>query len=188
MEKGKKKEEETEKRELAPRRDFPGWESGEVDRWFDDMLRDFENRFGDPFPWRFPSRLMVAPWRRFWASTTLPWRLPADVRAPPVDIEDKGTEFIVTAELPGVPKERLDVNVTADGVEISAEARKEEEEREKGYYRKERSYRRVYRRVPLPAEVVPDTAQAKMEHGLLTIRLLKREPTPEPKSHKVKVD
>ena len=74
----------------------------DMDRWFDNFRRSFEVRFGG------------GPLDR-WTDSDL------RVREPLVDLIDKGSEFVVRAELPGVAKEDVDLTVTADGIEIRAE-------------------------------------------------------------------
>src|SRR5437867_12452888 len=73
----------------------------DMDRWFDNFRRSFEERF-----WGGP---LVR-----WTDSDL------RVREPLVDVIDKGSEFVVRAELPGVAKEDVDLTVTPDGIEIRA--------------------------------------------------------------------
>lgn len=147
----------------------PHFSLDELDRWLDQIRSEFERELWRPALW---------PWR----SSALP-----DIRQPLVDIEDKGSEFLMTAEIPGVSKEDIDISVTEDGVEIKAETKREKEEEERGYYRKERSYKQVYRSLSFPSEILPDKAEASMENGLLRLRLPKKEVTPGSKAYKVKV-
>src|SRR5437870_8559377 len=86
----------------------------DVDRWFDAFRRRFEDRVGGGH---------VARW-----SDSEP-----RVREPLVDLIDKGSEFVVRAELPGVAKEDVDLTVTKDGIEIRAETNRSREEKEKNY-------------------------------------------------------
>ena len=190
----KDKERKEEKRAIEPRRsDEPGPGPQDTDQLFDGRWREFENRFGEPFPgfWGGPWRRML-PWLAggFMRPGMMPWRLPglSSVREPLADVEDKGTEFVVVAELPGIPKGDVEVNVSNASVEIRAAVKQETEESEKGYYRKERAFREVYRQLPLPAEVLPNRAEARMEDGLLRIRIPKKEPTPAPRTRKVKIE
>jgi HSP20 family protein len=161
----------------------------EADRLLEQNWRDFESAFWEPMAWPWRASRAILPGQP-WEPTSLPWRFPAltDVRTPLADVEDKGTEFVVTAEMPGIPKEDVDVTVTNDSVEIRAKTTKEEEETRKEFHRKERTFREIYRRLPLPAEVRSEATEARLEDGLLTIRLPKKEPTPAEKEHKVKVE
>ncbi len=141
----------------------------EMDRWFDDLRQNFLN-------WD-PSSL---------APLSEETRL--GVREPLLDLVENGREFVVRAELPGVAKDDVDVNVTPDEIEIKAESKREREEKEKGYYYRERSCSALQRRLPFPAEVLPGQAEASLKDGLLEVRVPKREPTPEKKPVKVRVD
>ena len=92
---------------------------------------------------------------------------------PFVDVIDKGDKVVVAADIPGVEKEDLSVNISGDRLEISAERKKEAEEKKEGYVRRERTYTSYYRVIPLPAEVDADTADATFENGVLEITMPK---------------
>jgi len=139
---------------------------GEMDRMFDDVQRDMEEFFTRP---------------RWW----LPGGLGFPVRRPALNIRDEGKSLVVTAELPGVAKEDINLNITDDTLEIRAETRKETEEKEEGFVRRERSAKSFQRYVMLPAAVDPDHAEASLVDGVLRIDLPKRVPT---RSRKVQVD
>jgi HSP20 family protein len=141
----------------------------EVDRWFDSFRRSFEGRFwGSPF-----ARLRGSD---------------LEVREPLVDLIDKGSEFVVRAELPGVAKEDVDVTVTADGIEIRARTDRSREEKEKGYTYQERTYRAFERTPAFPEAVKADLAAATLKDGVLEVRVPKVAPTPESKPVKVPVE
>jgi len=154
----------------------------EMDRRLEDVRRDMEDIF-----WSAP--LAATPW---FPSTGYMWpelrTLGAlDTVTPRVDIRDKGKELCVTADMPGIPKENIEINVTPTSIEISGEAEKNEEEKEGDYTRQERSYQRFYRLLPLPDEVLSDKAEACVNNGVLEVTLPKKTPTPEPKKSKVPV-
>jgi len=139
----------------------------EMDRWFDSFRRTFEDRF-----WGVPLE-----------------RWDGDiVREPLVDLVDKGSEFVVRAELPGVSKDDVDVQVTPDGIEIRAEANRVREENEKNYAFRERSYQALHRILAFPQEVKADLASATLKDGVLEVRVPKKEPTPAVTPVKVPVD
>ncbi|MFQ6136824.1 MAG: Hsp20/alpha crystallin family protein [Candidatus Hydrothermarchaeales archaeon] len=94
---------------------------------------------------------------------------------PYTDIQETDKEIIITAEIPGVEKEEIDINATEDRIEISAESKREVEEKEGGYLRRERSYGRYYRSYALPASVTPENAKANYKNGVLEVRLPKKE-------------
>lgn len=150
------------------RRGADPWFS-EMDRWFDEIRRDFERSWG-----LWPGR----------ASSLA--ELPA-VRVPALDVRDDGTEVVVTAELPGVSKDDLEIQVTEDGLEIRAQAERAREERDEDYVYRERSLSAFARTVPLSEPVVADKVVADLKDGVLEVRLPKREPTPRANPVKVKV-
>ena len=80
-----------------------GWFE-DMDRWFDNVRRTFEDRF-----WGGPLAR--------WTGSDAP------VREPLVDLIDKGSEYVVRAEVPGVSKEDVDLTVTQDGIEIRAQTK-----------------------------------------------------------------
>ncbi len=105
---------------------------------------------------------------------------------PSVDIKEKGNEFIVTAELPGMDAEDVDISISEDVLTLRGEKKEEREEKEGNYYRRECAYGSFHRDIPLPAEVDPDKAQAEFKRGVLTIRLPKK-PEAQRKAKKIQV-
>jgi HSP20 family protein len=93
------------------------------------------------------------------------------------DVADKGDKFILTADLPGMEKDEVSVNVIDNEIEISAEHKESVEEKEKGYIRKERSETKYYRRLSLPEEITSSKVTAKMTNSVLTVELPKKTPT-----------
>lgn len=93
----------------------------------------------------------------------------------PVDIAEEDGEFVITADLPGVDKEEINITTDEESVEISAESSAEVEEENEKYYRKERSTRRFNRRVNFPSKVDAETVGAEYEDGVLTITAEKEE-------------
>src|SRR5207247_10279832 len=99
-----------------------------------------------------------------------------------------GSELDEQAELPGVAKEDVDLTVTSDGIEVTAESKRSREEDEKDYFYSERTYQALRRVLSFPEEVKADLASATLKDGILEVRIPKREPTPEKKPVKVPVD
>ncbi len=100
---------------------------------------------------------------------------PETTQMPYVDVIDRKTDIVVTADLPGVDKKDIRINVSGDVLEISAERKAEREETEKGYLRHERSYNRFYRSIRLPAPVEKNKAKALFNNGVLEIILPRAE-------------
>lgn len=94
---------------------------------------------------------------------------------PYVDVLETPTEVIVTAELPGVEKKDIKLNVTEDALELSAELKVERAEEHPGVIRRERRVGKFYRSLSLPCKVKPEGAKAKYVNGVLEVRLPKAE-------------
>jgi HSP20 family protein len=91
--------------------------------------------------------------------------------SPAIDVKESNGNVEVVAELPGVKKEDVRVECTAEGLILEGEKRDEHEETHGGVHRVERSYGRFYRMVPLPPSADPEKAQADFKDGLLRIRI-----------------
>lgn len=137
----------------------------DMDRLFDEFRTDWENMFVAP-------RMGAADF----------------VRAPLVDLADNGKEYVVKAEVPGINKEDVSIEVTENGLELSGQTKTEEteEDKERGYLRRERRYTKFYRSIPLPEAVVADKADAQLKDGLLVVKIPKAAP-PEKQAKKVQV-
>ena len=96
-----------------------------------------------------------------------------DYKMPVMDIYETDEEVVIKAEMPGVRKEDIVLNVSPNSVEIRAELNEEKEENVRGYYKKERVLKRYYRTVSLPAKVSTNDVKAKFENGILVIRMKK---------------
>ena len=109
----------------------------------------------------------------FWAQLE---DLEDDVRLPPIDVQDHDDHFLMVAEMPGVPKDQVDIKVTENTVELSGESALEcdIDMMETAYLCNERATTGFHRKVPLPRPVVPGGAEASMKLGVLTIKLPKR--------------
>ena len=97
----------------------------------------------------------------------------AETVAPSLDIQDTEDKILVTADIPGVEKGDITLNVRGDMLEITAEKTKEKEEKGEGYIRRERGYTKFYRRIPLPSEVDPNNVDAALKDGVLRIEMVK---------------
>jgi HSP20 family protein len=90
---------------------------------------------------------------------------------PEIEVQQKNSEFIVRADLPGLKKENVKVEITENVLTLSGERREEKEEKHEGYYRSERSYGSFYRQIPLPEGAKTDTASAEFKDGVLEITM-----------------
>ena len=98
-----------------------------------------------------------------------------------VDIRDEDDNIVITADLPGVDKEDIDITVSNNTVQINASCKKEATG-EHVYYRQERTYEGFSRTIILPESVTEESANAKLENGVLKVTLPKLE-----KEHKITV-
>jgi len=90
---------------------------------------------------------------------------------PSVEIFERDNNLVVRAELPGLDKDDVKVELTADGLVIEGERRCEHEERFEGGYRSEISYGHFYRLIPLPEGVDIDQAKAQINNGVLEVAI-----------------
>lgn len=95
--------------------------------------------------------------------------------SPPIDLEDRKDELVLTAELPGMSPEDIDLEIEGDTLTLRGEKREEHEEKESERYFYERRYGNFVRRISLPQNVDPDRATARFENGILRVTLPKRE-------------
>jgi HSP20 family protein len=157
----KNKEKET--RSVTPWRPF----MGVTERGMDRMLDDFFGRRTRPW---WPERWFRAD--------------ELDVRAPAVDVFEEKDDIVVKAEIPGMDKDNIQVNLTDHTLTIKGEKKKEEEVKEENYFRSERSYGTFLRTVELPRDVHADKVKATFKNGVLEVRMPKTE---EAKAKEIKV-
>jgi HSP20 family protein len=162
------KNKEPESKAIAPRRPLV-----DLARWERDMERMFDDFWGRRMrPW-WPER----------------WSMPAalEISPPAVDLYEEKDEIVVKAELPGMDKDNIEVNLSDHSLTIKGEKKKEEETKEENYYKSERSYGSFVRSIELPIEVQSDKVKATFKNGVLEVRLPKSEQA-KAKEIKVKVD
>ena len=106
-----------------------------------------------------------------------PWRMEGMEPAPRIklDLHELETSYTVKAEIPGVRKEDIDVRIDGNQVTISAEVKKESEEKKgKRVIRSERQYGYASRAFTLASDVDDGAAKAKVENGVLELTLPKK--------------
>ncbi len=113
--------------------------------------------------------------------------LSEEFRTPSMDVVDLGDKYQLTVEMPGMSREEINIEVTPNDVEISAEKKTEEEEKKKNWLKRERSATSFYRYLELPEELKTNDIDAQFKDGILTLTLPKVEPKPSHESKKVKV-
>ena len=91
--------------------------------------------------------------------------------SPQVEVFEREGQLVVRADLPGMTKDDINVDITDDALVIRGERKSEREENEEGYYRTERSYGSFYRQIPLPEGVNAENANATFRNGVLEITM-----------------
>jgi HSP20 family protein len=91
--------------------------------------------------------------------------------APEVEVSQQNNELVVRADLPGLKKDDIHIDVTDNAITISGERRQEHETERGGIYRSERTYGSFYRVIPLPEGAITDQAKATFTNGVLEVRL-----------------
>lgn len=134
------------------------------------MLAIRQNSVGWPASLQVFRRDIDDVFRRFWPENQ------QEAISFPVDIHEDDEAFHVEAELPGFTKEQVHVELEEGVLSISAEQKQEEEEETKGrYHIHERCYTQVARRFNMPSGIDPNKVEAKMENGVLHLKLMKAE-------------
>jgi len=126
---------------------------------------------------------------RFW---TEGWPWPMGERGtvprmlgPRVDLAETENDVTVTAELPGVDPNDIEINIVGNTLTLRGEKKHEREEKKKNYHYVERSYGSFHRSIPLPTTVDPDKVDATYKDGVLTVTVAKH-PEAKPKRIPVK--
>ena len=112
----------------------------------------------------------------------------ADVRArrwvPAMDLVETEDSLVLKADLPGLSKDDVNIEVKDDVLTISGERRAEHEEKADGYFRIERAFGGFSRSLTLPAGIDTDSINAEFTDGVLEVRIPKPE---ERKPHRVSI-
>jgi HSP20 family protein len=123
--------------------------------------------------WNDPFGFFQRDWpmqmqRDSWPSRSFGQRT-AGLWAPQIETFQRDDQFIVRADLPGLNKDDVNIEMTDDALTIQGERRDEHTEDREGYYRSERSYGSFYRTVPLPEGAIAESAKANFSNGVLEI-------------------
>jgi HSP20 family protein len=145
---------------LTAKEPQPGW------------IEEF-NRLSEPFrliPWD--------PFRGF--EWPVEYELPT--RVPYVDVIDSGNEYVVKAEVPGLKRETLKIDVGPNELSLAADSDVEKEEQGKTYLHRERAFSTFRRKIGFAESIDAERVSASMSEGILAIRLPKLEPRAEKKT------
>ena len=105
----------------------------------------------------------------------------SDIR---VDVSETERDVTVTAELPGVDANDVDVQVVGQMMTLRGEKKQESEDKQRDYHFVERRYGSFSRTLQLPASVDADKVDARFKNGVLTVTIAKR---PDARSKKIEV-
>jgi HSP20 family protein len=94
---------------------------------------------------------------------------------PPVDLVEAEDHFVLKADLPGLSQDDVSIEVQDGTLTISGERKAEHEQRERGWYRIERSFGSFSRSLTLPEGVNPEGIQAEFKDGVLEVQIPKPE-------------
>lgn len=122
------------------------------------QLRSEVDRLFDYFPLRMPNL-----------------RFPRGAAVPAIDMTETAKAYKVTAELPGIDADNVEVSFEDGFLRISGEKQEQREEQEEGYRLAERTYGSFERMLELPSSVQGDKIKAKFKDGVLTVTLPKDE-------------
>jgi len=129
-----------------------------LDRFADEMERVFDE-FGLGRGWLTP-RFGFGPIRALGRAAA--WM-------PDIEVLQRNNEIVIRADLPGLTKDDVQVEVAEDAVTIQGERRRAVEEEREGVYRSEREYGAFCRVVPLPEGAITDQAKATFSNGVLEV-------------------
>jgi len=144
------------------------------------MMDDMDRMFDD---WKL-GRELTAPWPgREWFARELD-EFGKGMWAPRVEVLEQNGQFLVRADLPGMSKDDITIEVEDNALVLKGERKQEEEEKKEGYYKSERRYGSFYRRIPLPTDADIEKSSAKLDNGVLEISFV----LPERKNNKRQIE
>lgn len=155
------------KGEMTNLRPYDLW--SEMDRMFDSFRTGFDDLF---WPWSDRTQSHSALNER---------------RTPPMDVADLGDHYEMRLEMPGIPKDNINIEVTHNTIEISAEYEDNKQDKDKNWLRRERTSMSYYRALELPEELKTDNVDAELKEGILILKLPKVEPKSVDKPKKIKI-
>jgi HSP20 family protein len=95
--------------------------------------------------------------------------------SPAIDMLEKNDHLVIKAELPGIEKKDISLDLKEGVLTLKGERKHENEVQDGNFYRREMSYGKFQRSFRLPADVDPEKITAELENGLLTIEVPKPE-------------
>jgi HSP20 family protein len=108
-----------------------------------------------------------------------PWGFPAvgDFQlVPSTSVYETDDAVVVTVEVPGLDRSDIDLTLRGNALIIRGEKREQREDNPRNVHVSERRYGTYVRTIPLPDNIDVDHAEARVEHGVLTVRFPKLQP------------
>ncbi len=130
----------------------------------------------DPFPEMISLRQAMNSLLEDSVISPLRWRsLDGEALSPALDVHQTPDELVVTASLPGLKPEDIDITITGQTLHIKGEFKADEKVERDQYLYRERRFGSFSRQLQLPVRVQGDRAEATFENGVLTLRVPKAE-------------
>jgi HSP20 family protein len=105
---------------------------------------------------------------------------------PKIEVKDEENQYIVSAEIPGMKEEDIDISFEDNTLILQGEKQNESKREGKGYYRSEMSYGSFYRAIPMSKDINSDTISATYDKGVLSVTFEKN-PESNRKSKKISI-
>jgi HSP20 family protein len=138
----------------------------EIDRLFDDALRGFPSMFRSGIDW--PEITPIA-------------------LTPEVDIKESDDSYTISAEVPGVAKDDVDIQIDGNTLIIKGEKKQEKKEEKENYHCVERHYGSFERMLTLPDDANAESIDAKFKNGVLTISIKRQAKSEAKETRKIEV-
>jgi HSP20 family protein len=139
---------------------------------FDELARTFDYMLS-PF----------IPMKTWWTSSIEP----LSVRAPLVDLVDKGDKYLIIADLPGYEKNDIEIQLNKDTLVLTTQKKSEKKQSNQEYLHRERTYSKSERVINFAEEIDPNKVEAKMNNGVLEVIAPKNKPKPELKMRRIEL-
>ncbi len=105
---------------------------------------------------------------------------------PKIDIKETKKEVLVSAELPGMEVEDINISLTDNVLSLRGEKKQENKQEGENYYHMECSYGSFNRNIPLPNEVESDNVKAEFKNGILKVSMTKK-PESQQKAKRIEI-
>ena len=128
------------------------------------FTKDMERLFEDFEGFRFPTFLKPEMFPFATEFKDFDWM-------PRIEVMKTNGDFMVKADLPGLAKDDVKVELNEEALTISGERKEEKEEKKKDFYHTERSYGHFFRQIPLPEGANTEKANATFTNGVLEVKI-----------------